>query len=334
MLELAGVQIEGNVPHGLVEAMDRVEALAAKGEDVFEWKLRRPPQDSRENEVGDASVSEESAMQLKTSAKPVLATGFYSGIGKMVNHLFEWTEQALCATSTDSASDTMSQKVQDQDQAQLFAVGDTVEIGGLQGAPQHNGTKGVVRRFDKEKARYVVEVAGMKKPLAVKAKSLTLIVSQHDTAAAVSGTSGAGGDTIPGASYSTWESSDTMDLLEQHVAKQTPGSGSKVANLTRMLQLAESAKANLEQELSEAICAGGEKAAVTTVAYNTVASNVEQLRVQLAEAEADAAQAPITQKVGHSVANLFACCFLCLKRVANTTISPQSGAGLVHPIMH
>ena len=65
-----------------------------------------------------------------------------------------------------------------------------------------------------------------------------------------------------------------MDLLEQHVAKQTPGSGSKVANLTRMLQLAESAKANLEQELSEAICAGGEKAAVTTVAYNTVASNV------------------------------------------------------------
>lgn len=101
----------------------------------------------------------------------------------------------------------------------------------------------------------------------MKPGSLTLIVSHDGTAAAVVGTSGAGGDTIPGASYSTWNSSDTTDLLEQHVAEQTPGSGSKVADLTQTFQLAESAKANLEQELSQAICAGSEKAAVTTVAY-------------------------------------------------------------------
>ena len=275
VLELAGVQIEEHVPHGLVEAMDRVEALAAKGEEVFEWKIRRTPQESKENEVGDAGVSEESTMQLKTSAKPVLATGFHSGISKMVNHLFDWTEEALCASNTDPAPDKISQKVQDQDPAPLFAVGDTVQIGGLQGAPQHNGKQGVVRRFNEKKGRYVVEVVGLKKPLSVKLESLTLIVSHDGTAAAVAGTHGAGGETIPGASYSTWNSSDTMDLLEQHVAEQTPGSGSKVTDLTRKLQLAESAKANLEQELSEAICAGGEKAAVTTVAYNTVASNVE-----------------------------------------------------------
>ena len=51
------------------------------------------------------------------------------------------------------------------------------------------------------------------------------------------------------------------------MAEQTPGSGSKVADLTQTFQLAESAKANLEQELSQAICAGSEKGAVTTVAY-------------------------------------------------------------------
>lgn len=99
---------------------------------------------------------------MKTSAKPVLATGLCSGIGKMVNHLFDWTEEALCAINTGTATDTISQKVYNQDPAPLFAVGDTVEIGGLQGAPQHNGTQGVERRFDEKKGRYVMEVVGMK----------------------------------------------------------------------------------------------------------------------------------------------------------------------------
>ena len=57
--------------------------------------------------------------------------------------------------------------------AQLpFKVGDTVEVGGLQGAPQHNGKQGVVQRFDAEKGRFVLKVAGLKKPLAVKPENL------------------------------------------------------------------------------------------------------------------------------------------------------------------
>jgi hypothetical protein len=34
----------------------------------------------------------------KTKAKPILATGFKSGVGKLVNHLFAWTEDSLCAS--------------------------------------------------------------------------------------------------------------------------------------------------------------------------------------------------------------------------------------------
>ena len=56
----------------------------------------------------------------------------------------------------------------------MFGVGDTVEVGGLQGAPQHNGKQGVVQRFDAEKGRYVLKIAGMKKPLAVKPGNLTM----------------------------------------------------------------------------------------------------------------------------------------------------------------
>jgi hypothetical protein len=56
----------------------------------------------------------------------------------------------------------------------LFAVGDTVEVGGLQGAPQHNGKQGVVQRFDAEKGRFVLKIAGMKKPLAVKPGNLAM----------------------------------------------------------------------------------------------------------------------------------------------------------------
>jgi len=54
-----------------------------------------------------------------------------------------------------------------------FDVGDTVEVGGLQGAPQHNGKQAVVQRFDVDKGRFVLKVAGLKKPLAVKPENLT-----------------------------------------------------------------------------------------------------------------------------------------------------------------
>ena len=58
--------------------------------------------------------------------------------------------------------------------ATSFKVGDTVEVGGLQGAPQHNGKLGIVQKFDAEKGRYVLQIKGMKKPLAVKPGNLTL----------------------------------------------------------------------------------------------------------------------------------------------------------------
>eukprot|EP01046_Picozoa_sp_COSAG06_P028365 COSAG06_NODE_2549_length_6687_cov_142.924256_1_plen_372_part_00 len=65
-------------------------------------------------------------------------------------------------------------KEEPKDPTTLFAVGDTVEVGGLQGAPQHNGKLGVVQRFDAEKGRFVLKIAGMKKPLAVKPGNLTM----------------------------------------------------------------------------------------------------------------------------------------------------------------
>ena len=55
-----------------------------------------------------------------------------------------------------------------------FVVGNTVEIRGLEGAPEHNGKQGVVQRFNVEKARFVVKIAGIKKPLAVKPENLTM----------------------------------------------------------------------------------------------------------------------------------------------------------------
>jgi len=55
-----------------------------------------------------------------------------------------------------------------------FEAGDTVEVFGLQGAPQHNGKQGVVQRFDETKGRYVLRIPATKKPLAVKPANLRL----------------------------------------------------------------------------------------------------------------------------------------------------------------
>jgi hypothetical protein len=53
-----------------------------------------------------------------------------------------------------------------------FEVGDAVEVHGLVGAAQHNGKQGVVRRFDTAKGRYVLQLPGTEKPLAVKPANL------------------------------------------------------------------------------------------------------------------------------------------------------------------
>ena len=264
IVEIAGVIVEGREPHGLVEAMERVKSLSAKGQDVFEWKLKRPPEQ-------DAPVGEDT-VRVKTAARPVLATGFLSGVGKLVNHLFEFTEEALCSSDTDKkVSD--EHKDAENDSEKRWAVGARVEIAGLQRAAQHNGKCAVIRSFDAARGRFAVRLEDGQK-LSVKPANLR---ERHEDAAGT----GAG-------DRSTWSSSDTKDLLEQHA----PTLGGAVAGLTSKLQLAEAAKAELEKGLSEEICAGGSRAHVAQVAYETLTSNVEQLRGELAAAQAAAQASP------------------------------------------
>ena len=247
VVEVAGVQVEGRVPHGLVEAMDRVKALSARGQDVFQWKLRREPKHAA-TPADDADVEDSHCRQnndtvrVKTSAKPVLATGFNSGVGEIVNHLFVWTEEALCS----SDSDTKSEEKHPHGHAHAGAAGTS-------GSAEQAGTAG--------------------------------------------------------ADSSSWTCSDTQYLLEHHAADVTPRGG--VADLIAKYQLAEAAKAELERELPEAICAGGQKAAVATVMYETLCSNVESLRDELAAAQADT-QAPAAKvaRCGSVFAPVFARCVL------------------------
>jgi hypothetical protein len=106
VVELAGVQVEG-APHGLTEAMERIKSLSAKGREVFEWKLRRAHEadDDDEKSHTTAQADDSKTVRVKTKSKPVLATGFNSGVGKVVNHLFDWTEESLCASGDDAAAD-------------------------------------------------------------------------------------------------------------------------------------------------------------------------------------------------------------------------------------
>jgi hypothetical protein len=224
VVALAGVRVEGREPYGLVEAMERVKTLLAEGQEVFEWTLRRAPPQQDTRPAGDADgaddhPSQDDTVRVKTSAKPVLATGFNSGVGEVVNHLFDWTEEALCSSGNGSAAEEKGAR------GHAPATASATATAGAGGAPESEGGSG-------------------------------------------------------------WGCSDTRDLLEQHTA---PGGGA-LAGLTRQFQLAEAAKAELERELPEAICAGGSRAAVTTVAYETLSNNVERLRGDLAAAHA-AAQA-------------------------------------------
>jgi hypothetical protein len=59
--------------------------------------------------------------------------------------------------------------------------GDRVEIGGLSGAPQHNGKEGVVVRWVKQKRRYIVEVEGLAKPLAVRPVNLQICLGKSSS---------------------------------------------------------------------------------------------------------------------------------------------------------
>jgi hypothetical protein len=78
VVELAGVQVEGRVPQGLVEAMERVKALSVEGQDVFEWKLRRAPQQAPPIDTSTAVSSEEAS----TDSPVVVAAAVASSWGQ------------------------------------------------------------------------------------------------------------------------------------------------------------------------------------------------------------------------------------------------------------
>ena len=108
VVQIAGVQVQG-APHGLVEAMERVKSLSVRGQVEFEWKVRRDEADVEENK-------QQTTVQVKTKAKPILATGFKSGVGATVNHLFKFTAQSLCASgdakdNNDKESRTLQSSV-------------------------------------------------------------------------------------------------------------------------------------------------------------------------------------------------------------------------------
>ena len=108
VVQIAGVQVQG-APHGLVEAMERVKSLSVRGQVEFEWKVRRDEADVDENK-------QQTTVQVKTKAKPILATGFKSGVGATVNHLFKFTAQSLCASgdakdNNDKESRTLQSSV-------------------------------------------------------------------------------------------------------------------------------------------------------------------------------------------------------------------------------
>merc|ERR1711871_1048246 len=61
----------------------------------------RKPMDKDDNSTPtmESSTAAPEMVRVRTRSKPILATGFHSGVAKTVNHLFEWTEEALCAGS-------------------------------------------------------------------------------------------------------------------------------------------------------------------------------------------------------------------------------------------
>ena len=81
--------------------MERVKYLWAEGQEVFEWKLRR----AKPHNADDKESQKTEIVRVKTQSKPILATGFHSGVGNLVNHMFAWTEQSLCASGNEDTAE-------------------------------------------------------------------------------------------------------------------------------------------------------------------------------------------------------------------------------------
>ena len=58
-----------------------------------------------------------------------------------------------------------------------FEAGDAVCIHGLSGKPELNGCHGLVRGWNEKKVRYIVELRGVDKPVAVRASNLEFPLS-------------------------------------------------------------------------------------------------------------------------------------------------------------
>lgn len=80
----------------------------------------------------------------------------------------------IAAANEKDAAALAPEPEPDPEMPTSLVAGDRVEIGGLTGAPQHNGKEGVVVRWVKQKRRYIVEVDGLPKPLAVRPANLQI----------------------------------------------------------------------------------------------------------------------------------------------------------------
>jgi hypothetical protein len=94
----------------------------------------------------------------------------------------------------------------------LFAAGDVVELFGLTGAVQHNGKRGVVRRYCAAKGRFAVEVQGAERPVLVRGANLRRCI-----------------DTVH---------ADIADLKAEIDARAWPGASSELGTVEAALALA------------------------------------------------------------------------------------------------
>jgi len=85
---------------GYVITAERRQPAERAGEaDAQQATAMVPAEPATGEEMSDpAHLQATTEVEIRTATKPVLATGFHSGVGKLVNHLFEWTEESACGT--------------------------------------------------------------------------------------------------------------------------------------------------------------------------------------------------------------------------------------------
>ena len=82
-------------------AMDKDQPTAIVPQSTKDKKTKKDTDKNAATTITAIAPAPE-IVRVRTSTKPILATGFHSGVAKTVNHLFEWTEESLCATDSGS----------------------------------------------------------------------------------------------------------------------------------------------------------------------------------------------------------------------------------------